>query len=386
MKENVLNSYLAKAEELIRLYLNAAEQKFTPLHLALKQYFKQHSKFGKRDRNAISDLVYAYFRCGHTFQKEQISKRILLGAYLCYDNENSVFHHLLNYKLNGDIPSKEIAVRIDSAKKLFQGFDPAAFMPFKVQFSDGITEEQYFHSFLKKPATFIRISADKHKDVLSELAKNEINWQQADENAFKIDSAKNLTTLGSWEKGLFEIQDLSSQQTAAFMHPQKGDKWWDVCAASGGKSLLLLSKQKDLFIFASDIRESILKNYEERLKRHNFLNFKTAVINTAESFEIKDSFNGIICDVPCSGSGTWHRTPENLFFFKESDLEHYSSFQKKILENTIAKKNPETAFLYITCSVFEAENEKNVDPFKPAKKQLINNLDLQADAMFIAEL
>ena len=385
MKENVIKSYFNTAIELIRQYSDEASQKFTPLNLFLKAYFKKHSKYGKRDRNAISELIYAYFRVGNTFSKSAIEDRILLGSVLCATEESGIHYFFTKSKLSEYEVEADVKKRIQAAQKHFSSFDPDSFFPFPVEFSDGISREQYFHSFLQKPSTFIRVIKNQKEKVIHDLQKNEIAFEEVTthENALKINSSKNLNDLDSWKKGMFEIQDLSSQQTVNFLHPKQNDEWWDVCAASGGKSLLLLSKEKNIFIQASDVRKNILENYKERVKRTGFLNFKTEIIDASERVDLNKKFDGIICDVPCSGSGTWHRTPENLFFFTEDTLKHYCSLQKRILENAVGSIKPGKPFIYITCSAFKMENEGNM-PASSVSHEVINNLDKGADCMFIA--
>jgi 16S rRNA (cytosine967-C5)-methyltransferase len=72
---------------------------------------------------------------------------------------------------------------------------------------------------------------------------------------------------------------------------------------------------------------------------------------------LEKKFDLIICDAPCSGSGTWSRTPEQLYFFAENRIQHYSTLQKKIVSNAVQSLRKGSYFLYITCSVYREENE-----------------------------
>jgi 16S rRNA (cytosine967-C5)-methyltransferase len=118
------------------------------------------------------------------------------------------------------------------------------------------------------------------------------------------------------------------------------------------------------------------------------------VIDLAHSlFTIQHSpFDLIIADVPCSGSGTWGRTPEQLSFFQSSSIETYSALQKKIVSNTITQLKPNGYFLYITCSVLKKENEVNVEwmqeelKLQLVKQEVIKGYRYKADTMFAALL
>jgi 16S rRNA (cytosine967-C5)-methyltransferase len=109
-------------------------------------------------------------------------------------------------------------------------------------------------------------------------------------------------------------------------------------------------------------------------------------------FQIPNSkFNLIICDAPCSGSGTWGRTPEQLYFFKQNDIAKYVQLQRQITTNTLKHLAPNGYFLYITCSVFKQENEQLVDfilqqnpQLTVIKQDVLIGYEKKADTMFAA--
>ena len=84
------------------------------------------------------------------------------------------------------------------------------------------------------------------------------------------------------------------------------------------------------------------------------VDLSTSGIKTQQLFDL------IICDAPCSGSGTWSRTPEQLYFFDEKKIDQYAALQKKIVTNAVKSLKKDGFFLYITCSVFKKENEEVV--------------------------
>jgi len=98
----------------------------------------------------------------------------------------------------------------------------------------------------------------------------------------------------------------------------------------------------------------------------------------------------VICDVPCSGSGTWSRSPEHLPLFQEEKIVYYSSLQKRIVQNVIPAVKANGYLLYITCSVFKEENEDVVkfiqanSSLRLYKKEVLKGFDKKADTMFAA--
>jgi 16S rRNA (cytosine967-C5)-methyltransferase len=74
----------------------------------------------------------------------------------------------------------------------------------------------------------------------------------------------------------------------------------------------------------------------------------------------------VITDVPCSGSGTWSRTPEGLYYFQQEQLNKFISLQRAIVEQAISKLKKDSWLVYITCSVFKDENEVQISFFEKA--------------------
>jgi 16S rRNA (cytosine967-C5)-methyltransferase len=150
----------------------------------------------------------------------------------------------------------------------------------------------------------------------------------------------------------------------------------------------------EIDLTVSDVRESILINLKKRFQEAGIKNYKSFVADLSiSSFITHHSlFDVIIADVPCSGSGTWGRTPEQLSFFQSSSIDTYSSLQKKIISNTVEQLKPNGYFLYITCSVFKKENEDNVAwmqeelKLQLVKQEVIKGYAVKADTMFAALL
>jgi 16S rRNA (cytosine967-C5)-methyltransferase len=165
----------------------------------------------------------------------------------------------------------------------------------------------------------------------------------------------------------------------------------------------------------SDVRESIIVNLERRFKTAGIDHYDDFVSDLSHpnsevvsqklqrsSFrhparditlrDMRSPFDLIIADLPCTGSGTWSRTPEQLYFFNPSSIKNYSDLQKKIISNVIPHLKKTGKLLYITCSVFQLENEGVVRyaleqfPLKLEKMKILNGYDTGADTMFAALL
>ena len=142
----------------------------------------------------------------------------------------------------------------------------------------------------------------------------------------------------------------------------------------------------------SDIRESILSNLKQRLETAGIKNYHSFIADlTIADCELPVAHCPlIICDAPCTGSGTWSRTPEQLYFLKRKTIDVYVAMQQQIVSNVIPHLQQGGTFIYITCSVFKNENEDMVNFIKEKfhlqllQMELLKGYDKKADSMFTA--
>jgi 16S rRNA (cytosine967-C5)-methyltransferase len=104
------------------------------------------------------------------------------------------------------------------------------------------------------------------------------------------------------------------------------------------------------------------------------------------------AFDGIICDAPCSGAGTWNSCPEQYYFFTEEKLQAFHKKQTAILKNVLRFSKQNGKIYFITCSVFNYENQAVLneilqdDSIQLINQQLIKGGHFRGDHLFIAEL
>jgi 16S rRNA (cytosine967-C5)-methyltransferase len=195
------------------------------------------------------------------------------------------------------------------------------------------------------------------------------------------------------------VQDLNSQrvgnlleEVTSMYHNHELFRVWDCCAASGGKSIMTIDRFPSAELTVSDIRSSIIDNLRRRFRDAGIYQFQSLVVDLAEKVPDLAPQDLIIADVPCTGSGTWSRSPENLLTFNSSSIEQYSRLQRRIVTNAVKRLAPDGYLLYITCSVFRKENEENVQhfteelPLTVISRSLLPGYKEKADSMFAALL
>ena len=369
-----------------------------PLHAWLKSFFRDNKQMGSRDRKLLSTLVYGYYRLGHAIRSMPTDERIITALFLC----GAVPGDFLQYFR--DDWNERITLPLAEKIAFFQsqpegaGFHVADIFPWKDQLSPGIDHEAFCLSFLRQPDLFLRIRPGFEQAVRQKLADAKFipPYTLRLPNGFNIEDhfTPDLEVV---------VQDYSSQRLADIFPPTPPKSFWDACAASGGKSILAHDLFPDMAITASDIRDSILHNLKGRFHAASIKKYDAFVADLTRDFPAVSgqpapppvataaaSADLILVDAPCTGSGTWGRTPEELCFFNPGKIHHYSTIQQQILTRIAPGLAPGARLIYSTCSVFKKENE-DIAAFlrenfglEQDKMENIKGYDLQADTMFAA--
>ncbi len=386
-KRSLFEHYVAAAVDIIYHYDGAI-----PLQYVLRQHFAQHTRYGSRDRKLITSLCYAYFRLGKSVPDIEVKEKMLLAFFLC-NNQSSLLLENLAPELNN-------AIGLPLAEKLT--FLPASFtvndlFPFAAQSSGGLDIGDFALSMLVQPDVFLRIRPGKGKRVLRQLEDHKVTYTLFADDCIALPAATKVDELLALNRDVV-IQDRSSQQVGTFLGAIKDSfagkqpEVWDCCAASGGKSILAVDVLRHINLTVSDIRASILQNLSARFKQAGIVRYNAFVADlcTGENLPAVSAFDLVICDAPCSGSGTWARTPEQGYFFEAEKIAYYANLQRSIVNNIIPSIKSGGYLLYITCSVFREENEaiakhiKNHHMLVPVKEALLTGYSYKADTMFAA--
>jgi 16S rRNA (cytosine967-C5)-methyltransferase len=379
------HSYITSAQSIVEAY-----KKGSPLSHQLKLFFQTDKKYGSRDRKMIAAICYHYFRTFYILQSiESFEEKIIKATFLCESEENELLKALspeLNEFIGFDVKDKIEYLNI-AAASLFN---------FNDQLTSFIDAEKFAVSFFSQPDVFIRIRPGKNNKVIESLKNATILFNSIGENTIAIDNGTSVENCIQLNKDAV-IQDLNSQHVLDFYTKERDkDKFenvWDCCAASGGKSILLYDIcNGKVKLTVSDIRENILTNLQLRCKEAGINLQKKFVQDLSEKsgLLLDEKFSVILCDVPCTGSGTWGRTPEQYYSFEENQIEAFVKKQKNIVIHTISHLAKDGWFIYITCSVFKAENEDMVDFIQEnfscqlLEMKYLKGYENKADTMFVA--
>jgi 16S rRNA (cytosine967-C5)-methyltransferase len=383
------HSYLNSAKTIIDSYRGDV-----PFAAFLKKYFNAHKKYGGKDRKQIATLCYNFYRLGKAIPQLPVDEKIIVAVFLCEDKSNDFlqFHKPEWNKLI----TKPLPEKIEIA-----GFTPEDVFPWAEALSNGIDAELFRYSFFKQPDLFLRIRPGNKEAVVKKLHNAGIEFTLPPDDYLALSNSTKVDNILEIDKEAV-VQDYNSQKVLDFLkdeakHIENPVSVWDCCAASGGKSILaydILNGAIELIV--SDIRESILSNLKNRFETAGIKNYQSFIADLTLSdcpllpIAIGPNCQLIICDAPCTGSGTWSRTPEQLYYLKRKTIDVYVAMQQQIAGNVIPHLQTGGLFIYITCSVFKNENEDMVNYIQEKfhlqllQMELLKGYDKKADSMFVA--
>ena len=210
---------------------------------------------------------------------------------------------------------------------------------------------------------FARVNTTKTtaEELLSTLAQENVTAVLIEEieGAVKINSVAPQGTK-AYKKGLFHVQDISSQLCAKAVGAQKVERVLDVCSAPGGKTFTIAQlMENEGEIVACDLhpkRAGLVKNGAERLG----LDIIKAMANDATVYNEKMGFfDRVLCDVPCSGLGVIRRKPE-IRFKDPGEISALPKIQYKIASTTAKYLKDGGTMIYSTYTLSKEENEQVV--------------------------
>jgi len=164
--------------------------------------------------------------------------------------------------------------------------------------------------------------------------------------------------------GLIYFQDEASQLVAHLLDARTGDRVLDVCAAPGGKTTHIATLAPGAMIVAGDLYEHRLRTLRELATTQGNDSIRLVVSDAEGDLPFADvSFDRVLVDAPCSGTGTLRRNPEIRWRIGPDDIAGLSAKQTRILRNAAKLVRPGGTLLYSTCSLEKEENEAVAEAF-----------------------
>ncbi|MGK2951027.1 MAG: 16S rRNA (cytosine(967)-C(5))-methyltransferase RsmB, partial [Thiobacillus sp.] len=224
----------------------------------------------------------------------------------------------------------------------------------------GILEASLMH-----PPFTLRINC-RHGDVasyLQRLTEAGIVAHQTGADAVTFDKAVPVHSLPGFDQGDVSVQDAGAQWAAHLLDAQPGERVLDACAAPGGKTGHILERA-DVELTALDMDAARLARVQENLDRlHLAATLVEGDAARPDSWWDGRLYDRILADVPCSASGVVRRNPDIKWLRRPDDIAQFADQQAVMLEALWRLLAPGGTLLYATCSVFNEENDGQVQAF-----------------------
>lgn len=345
--------------------------------ILVRRYFSARRYAGSKDRRRVTSLLYSIIR-RWGFLKDiaggDVRKMVMADLALNGDDPEQYFtgEKHAPAKLDNDekafltslSPETEEHHRLNYPKWLESGL--------KNRFGDKFVQE--INALNERAPLTLRIVRDADK-IFDYLDQKSITYKKGvhANSAIIIDEQQQIRDWPIYRNGLVEIQDEAAQLAVKLVELKPGQQVMDLCAGAGGKALAAAGyMQNKGQIYAFDVVENRLKEFKKRAKKSRHHIFQTFVLTdknrTSKLCEFEGKMDRVILDVPCSGSGTWRRNPENRWRLTNEKLDDYISLQKSLLQEGWDALKPGGRVAYMTCSVLEQENEEQVTEFLKTHK------------------
>lgn len=341
----------------------------------LTSWGRGHRFAGSKDRAAIRDHVFDALRCLRSYAwlggaQEQAGdadedavptgRQLMIGALRSIGTDlDTVFNEdrfaptpLAADELElPDLAQAPRAVQLDCPDWILPLYDSVL----------GEDTDAVLACARRRAPVFLRVNAGKA--TLTE-AQDALGVDTIEAKPHPLSACALEVTLGAravarsqaYLTGLVELQDVGSQAIIDELPLNDGMSVLDYCAGGGGKSLAMAAKA-DVTITAHDIDPARMQDIAPRASRAG------VQINTARLSELATSYDLVLCDVPCSGSGSWARAPQAKWLLQDARLQDLTQLQSRILDDVVPRVRIGGTLAYATCSLFAAENTDQVAHF-----------------------
>jgi 16S rRNA (cytosine967-C5)-methyltransferase len=361
---------------------------------ALTRWARGARYAGSKDRAAVRDLVYdtlRRLRSAEALGGGGDGRALMLGS-LCLSGQDP--DTLFTGEGHAPAPLSETELLHLSASVA----EPAAETDCPGWLQDALAERapgaasRLFAALCTRAPVWLRVARRRGSVAAAEAALSDDGIatvrSAAAEGALRItEGARRLRLARAYADGLVELQDLSAQRAVDFVDWPDTGAILDYCAGGGGKTLAIADRT-EAEVFAHDALPQRMADLDARAARAGVAIPK---LDTREAAR-RAPFDAVLCDVPCSGTGTWRRDPEAKWRLTPAGLEDLLRVQAGILDAAGALVVPKGRLVYMTCSLLRAENEDQIAAFMdraPGWSRLGERLDTPltaSDGFFTAVL
>lgn len=327
-----------------------------PADNIINAYVRERKYIGSKDRRFITETVWKIIRNRRklVFDADSNEPRRVLLTYL----QDEDFDLLCGGEYGLAPLSKE---EKEWLKRRNEEVYPAAVEAECPDWLFDKVKDIHLLKALNEPASAdLRLNKGSRARVIEQLQGEGLYFVPTPYSPIGIRSAErvNLNNCVAYKEGVIEVQDEASQLAAILADVRPEHKIIDYCCGAGGKSLtmaFLMNRQGKIQIH--DINRSRLEAVKERAVRLDVKN-----LEIIEEVGDRD-YDRFVVDAPCSGTGTWRRSPDAKYRLTPETLKELNKTQAELLEKAFNHIRRGRRVVYITCSILRDENEDIIEAF-----------------------
>ena len=333
-----------------------------PVEKALTGWARRSRFAGSKDRAAVRDHVFQALRCKRSFAAlggSNTGRGLMVGAIRASDSDPAEFFTGVGHAPDPLTP--------DEMPRAFTSDDERYDIPEWLwpSFQASLGDQAVAAAEILQCRAPVHLRANLAKtlreEAVSALAEEGISAHPHPicDTALEVtDGARKIAQSRAYADGLIELQDAASQAVVEALDLQPGMRVLDFCAGGGGKALALAAHQ-GVQVFAHDVNVARMRDIPTRAKRAGV---QVACV-TSEELEQQAPFDIVLTDAPCSGSGSWRRTPAGKWALTQDRLADLNALQSDILRSAAQLVRSGGVLAYATCSMLACENAGIVDEF-----------------------
>jgi len=320
-------------------------------------------RFGSRDRRLYRELIYTtlrYLPWVEPWLDRDPDRAAKIVAWLSANTRDTQAYRA---EICGDWPAHDNL----PARAAFLEAQAEALLPawFRDECPRVFTPSELAAQLARAPL-WLRLQTDRAAAVEAEFDREE--WRTAPSpalpTAWRVLDDADVTRSAAYRNGQIEIQDLGSQLVLESLGLAPGGRWLDACAGAGGKTLQLARLiGPEGAVEAHDIRPAALDELLERADRAGLENVRTV------DEPARTTYDGVLVDAPCSGSGTWRRSPHLKWTTTPKIVAARAALQRELLTRFADCVRPGGLVVYATCSLARSENAAVVADFRAARPE-----------------
>lgn len=340
-----------------------------PAEKALTAWARGARYAGSKDRAAVRDHVFQAIRCRDSYAARGgglTGRQVMIGQIRTENGDLEALFTGARYA-PPSLTEAEIAFTESDAQSGAPNPPPPdlpdwLYHRFEASLGASAAAEAACRLRARAPIT-LRLNSRKttRTDLIASLARDGIEAQPhpgVDTALQILSGARRLSQSRAYQAGEVDLQDAHSQAAMSCLDVKKGAQILDFCAGGGGKTLALAARL-DANFFAYDVDPRRMKDLPARAHRAGI----AVEVLSAEELERHAPYDLIVCDAPCSGSGTWRRTPDAKWTLSPDRLQTLCRMQAEILDHAARLTLAGGSIAYATCSVLREENEEQVGRF-----------------------